>query len=78
MQTQEQYQTAIEELVEKRKKLLSEVVEMTLQEFDEDELLDVAWGAYECLENVRKLRAEMRTKFPKKCNCHCHKEEETV
>lgn len=76
MQTKEQYQQAMEELVEKRKKLLSELVEITLQEFDEEELLDVAWGAYECLENVRKLRAEMRTKFPKKCNCNCHQDEE--
>lgn len=77
MKTKDDYRKRMDEQIEKRKKLLTELVNATQTEFDEDALLDIAWEAYDCLENVRKLREEMRVKFPKpSCTCNCHKEEE--
>lgn len=77
MKTKQEFQEEIEVVVEKRREVLSALVEATQHEIDEDEVLDLAEEAFEHLVKIREIRDEMRKFYPKVCNCNCHKEGET-
>lgn len=73
MKSKKEFQEEIDEIVGKRKEVLTALVEATQQEIDEDRVLDLADEAYEHLVKIREIRNEMRKFYPKVCNCDCHK-----
>ena len=74
MRTKEEYQADINLYAEKRKELLTALVNTTKTEIDEDAVLDLAYDAYDALDNLRKVRTEMRKHYPPLCNCNCHED----
>lgn len=74
--TKQDYKNAIEAALELRKEALQKIVEMTMDDFDDEQICVQADRALYAYRHVRKLKAEMRANFPATCTCQCadHKE----
>lgn len=75
--TIEQLKAESEKHIERRKAALAEIATLTLSEPDEDKILDLAWEAWNALEDAREAREAwkaLRDQNRPKCTCGCHQD----
>ena len=75
--TMEQLKAEQERFIEIRKNALAEIANLTQDEPDEDRILDLAWEAYNALEDARNARQQwkaLRAQTRPKCTCGCHQD----
>lgn len=71
-QTKDEYKFAIERAATTRAEALKKITFLTLQDYDPNVLLELADQAMFAYMDMRRLKEEMRSKFPPKCGCNCH------
>jgi hypothetical protein len=72
LRTKDDYKDAIEAAIDQRRIAMAQLTKMTLNEFDEKELLAVAHDALASIELARHYRELMKEAFPPTCSCNCH------
>jgi hypothetical protein len=70
--TKQEYKDAIDRALANRQEALKEIATLTLEDYDTDALLKLADQAMFSYFDIRRLKEEMRSKFPPSCNCNCH------
>lgn len=78
MKTREEYKNEIERAAEQRLYALKQITSLTLDEFDNNEIIDWAYQAHEAYRYMTHLKAEMREIYTTQCTCQCvnHRTEE--
>ena len=71
-QTKQEYKDAIERAIANRAEALKQIAVLTLEDYDSDALLKLADDTMFSYFDIRRLKQEMKEKFPPTCNCNCH------
>lgn len=69
--TKNEYKKAIDIALKKRRDALQKIVEMTMDDFDDEQICVYADNALHAYRTIRQLKMEMRGKFPNTCTCQC-------